>query len=66
MIKMEKLKELRIKNNYTFDDMAKMLGISKPYYWQIENKKRRLYYSLAKKIANIFNLKPDDIFYEEF
>jgi len=66
MIKMEKLKELRIKNNYTFDDMAKMLGISKPYYWQIENKKRRLYYSLAKKIANIFKLKPDDIFYEEF
>jgi putative transcriptional regulator len=46
--------------------MAKMLGISKPYYWQIENKKRRLYYSLAKKIASIFKLKPDDIFYEEF
>jgi putative transcriptional regulator len=66
MMNMEKLKELRTKNNYSFDDMAKMLGISKPYYWQIENKKRRLYYSLAKKIASIFKLKPDDLFYEEF
>ncbi len=66
MINMEKLKELRIKNNYSYEKMAKLLNISKPYYWQIENKKRRLSYSLAKKIANIFKLKPDDIFYDEF
>ena len=66
MMNMEKLKELRTINNYSYEDMAKMLGLSKPYYWQIENKKRRLYYSLAKKIASIFKLKPDDIFYEEF
>ena len=43
---MEKLKELRIKNNYTIAEMAKLVGISPTYYWQIENKKRRLYYNI--------------------
>lgn len=63
--KYTKLEELRVKNNYTYLDMAKLLGISKAYYWQIENGNRNLYYHLAKKIASIFGLKPDDIFYEE-
>ena len=65
-MKTSKLKELRRKYNYTCDDMAKMLHISKPYYWQLENKKRRLFYDTATRIALIFDLKPDDIFYEEF
>ncbi len=60
----EKLKELRIKNNLSYDDMAKKLKISRCFYWQIEHKKRRLYYYMAKNIAKIFKLKPDDIFYE--
>ena len=59
-----KLKELREKNNLTYQDMADKLGICKAYYWQIENGNRNLYYDLAKKIAAIFNLKPDDIFYK--
>lgn len=63
---MKKLKELRIINGYTVEDMAKSIGISKTYYWQIENKDRRLYYELAVKIAKVFNLKPDDIFYDEY
>lgn len=60
-----KLEELRKKNNYTCLDMANLLGLSKTYYWQLENGNRNLYYNVAKKIANIFNLKPDDIFYED-
>lgn len=59
------LKELREKNNYSYEDMAQMLEISKSYYWQIEHKNRRLYYEMAKDIAKIFNLKPDDIFFDE-
>jgi len=62
---LEKLKELREKNNYTYQDMAEKIGICKAYYWQIENGNRNLYYDLAKKIANVFGLKPDDIFYHE-
>ena len=63
---MNKLKEIRIKNNYTCDDMAKKLNISKPYYWQIENKKRNLSYKMAIEIAKIFKKMPDDIFYKEY
>lgn len=42
-----------------------MLKISKTYYWQLEQNKRRITYDMAIKIAKIFNLKPDDLFYEE-
>lgn len=45
--------------------MAEYLNISYAYYWQIENNKRQLYYSLAIKIAKIFDLKPDQIFYKK-
>ena len=63
---LSKLKEQRNKSNYTYLDMANLLNISKPFYWQIENGKRRLTYDMAKKIANIFKLKPDELFYNEF
>ncbi len=62
-INLEKLKSLRIEHNYTALEMSLMLGISKAYYSQIETGKRNLYYKLAIKIARIFDLKPDDIFY---
>ncbi len=61
----KKLEELRLKNGYTYLDMASKLGVCKSYYWQIEHNNRRLYYEMAKQIANIFHLKPDDIFLEE-
>lgn len=60
-----KLKMIRLKYKYSYADMARMLNISRTYYWQLENKKRRLYYFLAQNIATIFNTKPDDIFYEK-
>ena len=63
---MKKLKELRLSKNLTINDMAKLVGISPTYYWQIENKHRNLYYELSVKIAKIFNKKPDEIFYEEY
>ena len=63
---MEKLRELRLKNKFTNQIMADTLEISKPYYWQLEKKKKRLTYDMAIKIASIFHLKPDDLFYDEF
>ncbi len=63
---MEKLAKLRKKNKYTCAYMAEQLKVSKPFYWQIENNKRTLSYKMAIKIAGIFNLKPDDIFYKDF
>lgn len=61
----EKLKEVRKKNSMSYEETAKLAGFSKTFYWQIENRKRRLTYENAVKIANVFHLKPDDIFYEE-
>lgn len=61
----EKLKNMREKNGISYEDMAKKLGISKSFYWQLENRKRRLYYDMAKKIAKVFKVKPDDLFYED-
>ncbi len=63
---MNYLKELRIKNNYSQQYMASLLNISKAFYCQIENSQRRLSYDMAIKIASIFNLKPDQLFYDDF
>ena len=63
---MDNLKKIRKINKLTHQDMAEQLKISKAFYWQIENEKRRLSYLMAIKIAKIFNMKPDEIFYEEY
>ena len=63
---MSKLKEARIKNKLTHQTMADTLKISKAFYWQIENNKRRLSYDMAIKIADIFKMMPDELFYEEY
>ena len=63
---MKKLKRIRKKYGYSCSEMADFLGISKPFYWQIENKKRNLSYKMALNISKIFDLKPDDLFYDEY
>lgn len=65
MYDMEKLKLVRKANNYTIYDMANKLNISPSFYCQIENKKRRLFYDTAINIANIFNMRPDELFYSD-
>ena len=59
----QKLRDLRNKNNISYEKIAKDLNMSTSYYWQLENKKINLYYITAVKIAKYFNKKPDDIFY---
>ena len=63
---MDNLKKIRKINKLTHQDMAEQLKISKAFYWQKKKKKRRLSYLMAIKIAKIFNMKPDEIFYEEY
>lgn len=62
---MSKLKRIRLKNKYSCKDMAQVLNISKPYYWQIENGTRRLTYDMAIKIAEFFHTTPDQLFFED-
>ena len=63
---MRKLREYRIKNNFSYEFMAYLLNISKTFYWQIENDKKRLSYDLAIKISDVFHLTPDELFYDDF
>ncbi|MBQ9181561.1 MAG: helix-turn-helix transcriptional regulator [Bacilli bacterium] len=65
MYNTENLKKIRIQNNLTSAQVAHILNITPAYYSQIENKKRRLFYDMAVKISNIFDMKPDDIFYKK-
>lgn len=59
----KKLKEERKRHHMSCKDMAILLNISPGYYWQVENGTRRLLYDLAVRIAEIFQMKPDDLFY---
>lgn len=61
---LEKLRENRLQNKMTYQEVADELGISKEHYWFIENGKRGLSYEMAVKIAKVFNKNPDDIFLE--
>jgi putative transcriptional regulator len=61
-VALEKLKVMRNKKGLTCKQVADLVGISKEYYWMIENGKRRLTYDLAVKIAKVFDTSPDDIF----
>lgn len=63
--RMNDLRKLRIKNKYSCKYMANMIGISKTYYWQIENGKRRVPYHLAVLLASFFETTPDHLFYED-
>lgn len=58
------LKSMRKNKGYTIYKMAELLNITPSFYSQIENKKRRLFYDTAYKIAVIFETTPDKIFYE--
>ena len=62
---MEVLKKHRTKLKLSYQAMGDLLGISKTFYWQIENDKRRLSYERAIEISKIFNVTPDELFYED-
>lgn len=59
------LRDIRLKNQMTFQQVADGAGITKEYYWQIENGKRGLSYELAVKIASVFSKRPDEIFLQD-
>lgn len=61
-----KLKEKRYMKKYTNKIMAQKLGISKAFYCQIENGTRKLSYEMSVKIADVFNVKPDNLFYSDY
>ena len=61
----DKLRELRDENGYTCKQIGAIVGITGAYYCQIETGVRNLSYNMACKIAKVFNMKPDEIFYND-
>ena len=60
----EQLKKVREQSKLTAAEVAEKVGITKGYYSMIENGKRGLSYTIAVKIADVFDMKPDEIFFE--
>lgn len=60
-----KLRSFRVEKGMSVEKMGRKLGISRAFYWQIEKGTRRLSYDMAVKIAQIFNIKPDYLFYND-
>lgn len=53
-------------NKLTCGQMANMVGCSELYLHEIINGKQPLSYEMALYISEIFNMKPDELFYDNF
>lgn len=60
-----KLREIRQQNHLTCQQVADQVGITRQYYWYLENGYRNLSYDLACKIASVFKTTPDYIFWPD-
>ena len=58
---MEKIKELRIKNNLSQEKIAQAIGVSRPTYTSIESGKQELSLEEAKKLATLFGISVDEL-----
>jgi len=60
-----KLKALRLEHNLKQTDMAKLLGMSETTYNRKENGITEFTESEIKKICDIFDEKPEEIFFRD-
>ncbi len=63
--KKSRLHKRRTELNLTQEEVAKMAGISRPYYSMIENGRQDPSLKLAKKIAKILRSGVDALFYDK-
>ena len=63
--RLAKFRVLRKEKGLNLEDIAKKLKVSKAYLSMIETGKRSLDYEMAIQMARIFDVKPDDVFFED-
>ena len=56
-----RVKNLRLENKKTQDEIAKFLGVDKSTYNKYENGKRKFNNDVVKKLAEYYNIKVSDI-----
>ena len=57
----QKIKELRIKNNLSQEKIAEVIGVSRPTYTAIETGKQELSLEEAKRLATFFSISVDEL-----
>lgn len=57
----QKIKELRIKNGFSQEKVAQVIGVSRPTYTAIESSKQELSLEEAKKLATLFGMSVDEL-----
>jgi DNA-binding XRE family transcriptional regulator len=57
----QKIKEFRIKNNLSQDQLAKAIGVSRPTYTAIESGKQQLSVKEAQKLAGLLAISVDEL-----
>lgn len=62
---LQSLKQVRLHNNLTMEEIAKNIGISKVAYWKIENGKTNISLLRARQIGEYLNESVDNIFISE-
>lgn len=58
---MNKLKEKRLEKNLTLNEVGKMLNLKPNTISQYENAKRKVSINIAKRLAEIYQCKIDDL-----
>ena len=59
-----KLKEYRLKNNMTQEQVAQLIGVDPKYISQIELGKNKCSLKLLIKFCNVFDVTPNEVLYE--
>lgn len=57
----EKIKELRINNHFSQEQVAKAIGVSRPTFTAIESGKQELSLEEAKKLSTLFGIGIDEL-----
>lgn len=63
---MNQVRELRESRGWSQGEVARMLQISKSYVSKIENHKPKVSCEIAQRIANLFNLTVEEIFFVHY
>lgn len=59
---MNNLKELRLYNDLTQEEVAKRINVCRSHYTLIENGSRKPSFEVCLKLAEVFNTSVEDIF----
>ncbi len=64
-VRLMKFRALRKERGINLDAIATKLHVSKAYISMIETGKRSLDYEMAIIMANMFGIKPDELFFDD-